>query len=1102
MKLGKFISPLRGITAAMAAILTLSVMGYAIADTWRSNVDDMLGTETYVTNSEGVTYQSTYDTAAKMMEAAKNVSIKEGEEGTVILKNEDSDGNAVLPMTSSGQKVALFGLASYAPYPYKAGDLKGGNSDAVDLVDALTAAGFQINANLETVYNTAMNKHTEEVTNAYTGEVSTEVAYDLAPQINIGDMTTFDNNELSVSDMYSLAKTKNSSLSVTGVDASALGINKDDTIGIVTFARPGGESNTYLPKSQADYTIDSETNDYVLPSAAQAVLGANGSISYTGITSDALALSDVELGVVKTAKSLCSKVIVLLNTGNNMEISQIVSSDDYEADAIAYIGVPNDYQFTGIVDVLAGKVNATGALADTYVTSNSLSNPAMMNFGGDYYSDYTIVANENDSRWPGVSITNEISQSSFNPGTTYNGGQYVVEAEDIYVGYKYFESRYYDSIMDSSYDKDSTAGSSDGTSAWSYDNEVVYTFGSGLSYYDYKQDVTDVTVDKLSDGSIDPNGYVTAEVTVTNNSETAATFTAQLYVQQPYTDYDKNSDHLVEKSAIMFLNSAKVTVAANNSAKVNISVLTKYLASYDDEGCKTYILDPGDYYFTAAAGAHEAVNNIIYAQQTANDTTPTVDQKGAVKTWTYTTDEKETPDSTTFATENGVEVTNVADDADLNYWIPNTVTYLSRTDWAGTYPKNYNTDVTVTLANSTKKDEWVKQLRNETYTIDNTGEEVENVDGQDNGYAFNAEQLTDEVCADINNEYWDNLVNQLSVNVAVGAILHGGSASDPLDIVESPRVVQNEGVNGFTTGYYDADTNTTYYFNISSQTLLGSSFDPDLALEWGKVEGNSGLWLQRYDVWGTGLTQRRTPYNGRNYEYISEDPMLANIMGYGIIKGNLEFGILVGPKHLGFNDQEHNRNGVSVYITEQKMRETDLRCFQGALEDAHGLAIMIGFNRIGAITDCQHEGMIQGILRGEWNYEGLISTDMCTNMYYMDGASMIMAGITQVADFTQNDSYISQYNNHNGTDASWPYITVNNIKNDATLVNQARTNIKYQLFAFANSAIRGITTERVTPWWESAFTAVTVVSAILMALAALGWVACVVVPKFITKEED
>ena len=112
-----------------------------------------------------------------------------------------------------------------------------------------------------------------------------------------------------------------------------------------------------------------------------------------------------------------------------------------------------------------------------------------------------------------------------------------------------------------------------------------------------------MTVDKTSEGNI------TAVVEVKNKSNQDGKFLAQLYVQQPYTDYDKANN--VEKSAIMFLNSSKVDVAAGQTAEVTITVPTKYLASYDYTNAKTYILDDGDYYFTAAAGSHEAVNNVL-----------------------------------------------------------------------------------------------------------------------------------------------------------------------------------------------------------------------------------------------------------------------------------------------------------------------------------------------------------------------------------------------------------------------------------------------------------------------------------------------------------
>ncbi len=729
--------------------------------------------------------------------------------------------------------------------------------------------------------------------------------------------------------------------------------------------------------------------------------------------------------------------------------------------------------------MLSGKVNATGALATTYAYSNE-SSPAMQNFGGDYYTDYEIVAanaiNGYDPRWPDTDIANTIQSSSFGGGAaTYNGGQYIVEAEGIYVGYKYYETRYYDSIVNPTYNASSSAGSVDGE-AWDYGKEVVYTFGHGLSYLDYEQNIRSVSVDNT------PEGNVTARIAVHNMSDKDGKFLAQLYVQQPYTQYD--IDNKVEKSAVSFLNSKKVEVKAGETEIVEITIPTKYLASYDYTNAKTYILDEGDYVFTAAAGAHEAVNNILAAQGYEGDS----DAAGSARVWSLGSH-----DATTFRTDNGYVVTNVADNADLNYWLPDTVTYLSRSDWEGTYPKNYNEDVEVTLADSFRKDEWIKELRGQQYTIDNGGAEVENVDGTDLGLRFSSEDIDYERLTDIDNGYWNDLVSQISVNEAIGAVIHGGSRTDVLTTVENPVVIQNEGVNGFTTAYTKED-GSSYKFNISSQTLLASSFNPELAWEWGVIEGNNGLWLQRYDVWGTGLTQIRTPYNGRNYEYISEDPMLSNRMGYGVMGGAKSKGVMVGPKHIGFNDQEHNRNGVSAYMNEQKMRETDLRCFQGGLDDAGGLAVMVAFNRIGATNASHHAGMLQTILRKEWGFKGLISTDMMNNKYYFNAESMIMAGITQVADFASNNSYIDSANNHGGADSNWTYITVDAVKNDATLVNQARQNLKYQLYAFANSAVLNISTVRVTPWWETAVKAIITVSAVLTGVCGLAWLVTTVMP--------
>lgn len=1027
MKAKKFTPAMRGLAALMTCLMVLSIVGTGVANTYRGALDDTLGTESYVTinDDSAARFKTDYATIEDMATAARDIAIREGEEGTVVMKND----NGVLPLKANAN-VALFGLAAYNVY-----GPKGGNADAASLADALAGAGLNVNETLKDYYLTnIINMHTEMRANRWTGKEVPTTVYDHMYVSAPGDWTT-----------YQIAEVPPAEFEALGVPANWKEAIAKDSIGICVFARGAGEGNTYKPGSALNYAGEA-----------------------TG--EDPLKLSADELAVVEAAKETCSKVIVLLNTGNNMMIADIAEGGSHEVDGICYIGCPNDYQTIGIANVLTGKVNATGALASAFVRDHQ-SIPAVQNVGGDYFADYEIVCRNDDPRYPGKEIGN-IGTGSFGGADTYNGGMYIVEAEGIYVGYKYYETRYFDAVMGQG-NANSAAGATQG-SAWNYGDEMLYTFGHGLSYLDYTQTIKSVTVDRSV------NGNITAVVEVKNNSNQDGKFLTQLYVQQPYTDYDRTN--LVEKSAVMFLNSAKVDVAAGKSKEVTITIPTKYLASYDANNAKTYILDAGDYYFTAAAGAHEAVNNILAAQgKTVADGMDAAGSK-AVVSWKL-----DQLDNTTFAIANNTTVTNVADDADLNYWLPGTVTYLTRQDW-NTFPINYN-KLNLKIADSPKKDQWIAEMRGETYTISDTGAAAEAVPGP----KFAASEIGAEQLNNINDPYWDKLVHAITIDEAVGAVIHGGSRSDTLTNIDNPVVIQNEGPTGISAGYTDEATGKTYKFNVNSQTLLGCSFNPELAYQWGLVEGNSCLWVERYDLWGSGLTLNRTPYNGRNYEYISEDPMLTNVIGREVIQGCSDKGIINGPKHMGFNDQEHNRAGISAYMTEQKFRETDLRGFEGALSDAFGMGVMIAFNRIGATNASHHVGMIQKIVRGEWGFKGLISTDMMNNYLYFNAESMVMAGITQVADFAADNSHINL--GEGGVDAVWPHISLETVSKDSNLVEQARENLKYQLYIFANSAILNISTQRVNTWWDTALTVTTYASSILAVLFFLAWVVLTLLPE-------
>ena len=153
---------------------------------------------------------------------------------------------------------------------------------------------------------------------------------------------------------------------------------------------------------------------------------------------------------------------------------------------------------------------------------------------------------------------------------------------------------------------------------------------------------------------------------------------------------------------------------------------------------------------------------------------------------------------------------------------------------------------------------------------------------------------------------------------------------------------------------------------------------------------------------------------------------------------------------------------------------------------------MIAFNRIGATPAAAHVSMIQKVLREEWNYTGLISTDMMNNKYYFNPESMVMAGITQVADFATNDNHINL--GDGGVDGTWSHISLNTVKNDSDLVDQARENLKYQLYTFANSAVMNVSTEKVNTWYDNLLTVVRTVSFVLVILCGACWIALTVAP--------
>ena len=763
---------------------------------------------------------------------------------------------------------------------------------------------------------------------------------------------------------------------------------------------------------------------------------------------DPLGLSDDERDLINAAveakENNGGKVIVMLNNANAMEIDEIKNNDG--VDAIMEIGFPGGYGFYGVADILSGEANPSGHLTDTYAVTNANS-PAAQNFGNYEWTNAD----------PSVNINAE-----------------EVEAEDIYTGYKYYETRYADTVLGQG-NADATVGSSTGK-AWNYDDEVSYPFGYGLSYTTFEQTLKSVDVDLA-------NRTVTAEVDVKNTGDVAGKDVVQLYTSVPYTDYDV--ENKVEKSAVQLLDYEKTDmIEPGESQTVTITADAQDMASWDSS-CENeagttgnWILDNGTYYFTVGNGAHEAVNNVLAAQDQDVE-----GNKDNVQTW-----ELGDFDSSSFAvTLNGTPVENQLQDADLNNWLEDTVTYLSRNDWEGTWPETYK-DLTAT-------DEMISTMADDYSDIEANGDPSSVTFGADNGMTLANMKGVE----DITDERWSTLMDQLTLEECLIRTGLGGTSTKVIESITSPEAIQNDGPNGFNSyplGQYansdastgdpcviaEDDPNRDYKMGVmANETVIGQTFSKQLAAEWGKAVGNYSLWANTAIWWGVGTNLHRTPYNARNHEYFSEDAVLTAGQGAAIIKAGHDYGVLIAPKHLAFNDTEINRTGIAEFMTEQAARENELRGTQSCIEDANALAVMTTYNRVGCVTSNAHTGLLLNILHKEWGFKGLMSEDFIQDPAYTKIHMAVHNGVTMTCNTGDNTMA--------AVEAVWPYWSVENASQSEELLTDLKQAMLYQNYALANSnAMDGMSTsthiEKLNTWYDNLITGLRIGFGVLTVLCA------------------
>jgi len=1001
----------RGLTTLTASLLTVSVAAGPIVDSYRTDIDKFLGTK----SSAMVTDSTDEDLYTYKSDYSSTTELLDSIEDLGERMSEEGtvllkNENNALPL-SKDETQKLSLLGFSSYYPVQGGDM--GSSLSVNKGTDADTVDFVEALNAK---GFGINEDLQKLYKSLEADFKTEV--------NMwGNIMEYYHITAPATDGVFASK-EPSQEKMDSVDDKWKDSMDDYNVMLVTIGRSSTENGTYLPG------VDG--------------VDASQDLNQT----DPLGLSDDERDLINAAveakENNGGKVIVMLNNANAMEIDEIKNNNG--VDAIMEIGFPGGYGFYGVADILSGEANPSGHLTDTYAVTNANS-PAAQNFGNYEWTNAD----------PSVNINAE-----------------EVEAEDIYAGYKYYETRYADTVLGQG-NADATVGSSTGK-AWNYDDEVSYPFGYGLSYTTFEQTLKSVDVDLA-------NRTVTAEVDVKNTGDVAGKDVVQLYTSVPYTDYDV--ENKVEKSAVQLLDYEKTDmIEPGESQTVTITADAQDMASWDSS-CENeagttgnWILDNGTYYFTVGNGAHEAVNNVLAAQDQDVE-----GNKDNVQTW-----ELGDFDSSSFAvTLNGTPVENQLQDADLNNWMEDTVTYLSRNDWEGTWPETYK-DLTAT-------DEMISTMADDYSDIEANGDPSSVTFGADNGMTLANMKGVE----DITDERWSTLMDQLTLEECLIRTGLGGTSTKVIESITSPEAIQNDGPNGFNSyplGQYansdastgdpcviaEDDPNRDYKMGVmANETVIGQTFSKQLAAEWGKAVGNYSLWANTAIWWGVGTNLHRTPYNARNHEYFSEDAVLTAGQGAAIIKAGHDYGVLIAPKHLAFNDTEINRTGIAEFMTEQAARENELRGTQSCIEDANALAVMTTYNRVGCVTSNAHTGLLLNILHKEWGFKGLMSEDFIQDPAYTKIHMAVHNGVTMTCNTGDNTMA--------AVEAVWPYWSVENASQSEELLTDLKQAMLYQNYALANSnAMDGMSTsthiEKLNTWYDNLITGLRIGFGVLTVLCA------------------
>lgn len=542
-----------------------------------------------------------------------------------------------------------------------------------------------------------------------------------------------------------------------------------------------------------------------------------------------------------------------------------------------------------------------------------------------------------------------------------------------------------------------------------YDKTVQYPFGYGLSYTEFEQKMGELE---------EKDGQISVDVEVTNTGNVAGKDVVEVYYKPPYTNGG------IEKSSANLIEFAKTDLLQpGESQTVTVTFSIEDMASYDENNAEAYVLEKGDYVISINSDSHTVLDQKTYT---------------ADKDVVYKGENKRTSDDTA--------ATNVFEDAKGD------VTYLSRADHFANYE-----EATAAPASAELGEPYVSEYHlnsnfdKTTYLND---KDVMPTTGADNGLT-----LADMRDADYDDPRWEKLLDQLTVDEMANMIAMAGYQTAAMDSVGKVATLDFDGPAAINNNFTGVGS-----IGFPIEVVVASTWNKELAQAWGECMGKISQEMGAEGWYAPGMNTHRTAFGARNYEYFSEDGVLAGNMGAKAVEGARKYGVYSYIKHFAL--YEGNAKMVSVWSNEQAIREIYLKPFEISVKQGGANAVMVSWSFLGDKWTGESSNLMNTVLRDEWGFRGMALTDFFRNNGhgFMNADAALANGV---------DAMLSTFNGEE-----------NNVANPEhpTAVLQMRNACKNVMYTVVSSwAYDGEHEETGMENWKKAGIGIDIVIALFMA---------------------